>query len=298
MELKRVVGSTYYVRGSPSTLIHIQSGIAYVIDPGHSSKRARRIGKELRSAGVREILVLITHYHSDHYSSRSIGELGPARVLAPAREYSLIASGKARTLLTYGYPTSKPEHFILHPVEEVQGLEVLDVNMLREVQTIQLPGHTEGHTGFSTEDGVLYVGDAVFGDRVLSAYPIPFHTRPCDALQSLKILERLAGRHDYFLMGHGGLVRRADVIEVLDSNAKAIERGFVEVERALSRGLGTPGEIAYHIISTSRESQEKDKALVGLTEIIVRGYLACMYDDGLVEPFVSHGGLAWRLARG
>lgn len=41
------------------------------------------------------------------------------------------------------------------------------------IEAIALPGHTFGHLGYCI-DGVLYAGDAVFGDPVLAKYGVPY----------------------------------------------------------------------------------------------------------------------------
>ncbi|MHB1323945.1 MAG: hypothetical protein ACYCXZ_06340 [Coriobacteriia bacterium] len=51
---------------------------------------------------------------------------------------------------------------------------------------ISLPGHTLGHTGFLTADGVLFTGDTLYLADVWKRHPLPYAIDPGMVATSLR----------------------------------------------------------------------------------------------------------------
>ncbi|WP_333638731.1 MBL fold metallo-hydrolase [Pyrobaculum aerophilum] len=257
MEIKNGVR---LLRGSPNTLIVGN----YVVDPGQPEDRA---GEILSIAG-RSPVVLLTHFHADHLTATPNG----AEVYAPWGEELFVASVRARLFFTHGvyvegavYKGSDIQlSGVVKPGEKIGPFEV-----------VALPGHTFGHVGYYTE-GVLYAGDALFGEKVLEKYGVPYLMDVDMFLSSLdKIIEL---DPETLVIGHGpvaGSKRR--IKELVEANKAAVERAVKAVEAAM------PGDITSITIKVLKETGgERGWENVLLTMTTVRAVLSKLSREGLI----------------
>ncbi len=289
----RLSGSTYVERGSPSTVIYVQGDTAYLIDPGQGEDRPKRLQKALRDLGAGRAVVLLTHYHSDHVEA--VEPLSPVEVVASARDAPMVRDPELRVLSTFNYP--------LQPGDQLLPFRAAPVRVTRElrdeersygpIEVVQLPGHTEGHIGLSTPDGVLHAGDSLFGDRVLQKYGVPYHRLPCDSMDSLERLSSIASRYEFIVPGHGPIVRGQEAGPLIELNLGAL-RSLVEgVEEALRRPSDVR-DVVQHVVRARPEASWTPDNLM-LLEASVKGVIRCLRARGLVTLEVSEGDLRWRV---
>ncbi|MCE4607179.1 MAG: MBL fold metallo-hydrolase [Desulfurococcales archaeon] len=218
--LVHLSGNTYLLRGSPITIVYKEGDAAYIIDPGHGSKRVKQLRQALSDLSVSKSVVLITHYHSDHLGIT--GKLEPDEVIAPDQDALFVKDPELRILVTFGYPIP-PGHpslpFDAPGVEVTRRLKPgLPVGPL---ETVHLPGHTPGQVGVITPDNVLYLADSAFGPRVLENYYIPYHLDYPRALRILyKIRDEIARDADTIVFGHGPLVGKLEALAIIDENIR------------------------------------------------------------------------------
>ncbi|MEB2836883.1 MAG: MBL fold metallo-hydrolase [Desulfurococcales archaeon] len=288
------------VRGSPSTLIVACGGEAYVVDPGHGRKRAKELARIL--AGYERVTFLITHYHSDHHSTLGEGLLErleasgvEAVVAAPRADAPALRDAGLRVLVTFGYPLEPGDPLLPFRAPSVKVDVELDAPArLGPLELVALPGHTPGQVGVIAPDGTLYAADAVFGERVLERYGVPYHLDPCRALESLDALEGLLAGAGRLQPAHGPALQAGEARGLVEANRRAIKGLMDSILETLGEGQASSSELAAAI--ASRLGARGEPGMLMLVETTTRGALACLHERGLVEP-VASGGLRWRLAR-
>ncbi len=286
------VGDAVLVRGSPSSLIVEHDGYTIIIDPGHGGGKVKSLRKALRGFNG-ELLALVTHYHSDHFEVLARGKINVSAVAAPARDAPAVRDPVYRLGMTFGYPLEPGDPFLVFPAPGVGvDLEYEPGGKVWGLETIPLPGHTPGQAGIVTPGGVLYAADAIFGDRVLERYVLPYHRDPCQALETLESLDPYS--FEAIVPGHGPVVRGDEAARLIDANIQAI-RGSLD---RLLDVLGEPstlGDILVRLVGDL--SRTGGPGLYMLVEQSLRGMLLCLQRRGLVEASLGPRGLLWVVAR-
>ncbi|MGC9072246.1 MAG: MBL fold metallo-hydrolase [Acidilobus sp.] len=290
----RLVGDTYLEKGSPATLIYVEGTTGYVIDPGQGEDRPRRLQKALRDLKVNHVVALLTHYHSDHVEA--VEGISPAEVVVSAKDAPMVEDPELRILSTFNYP--------LTPIDSLLSFRALPARVTHEikddelkygpVEVVRLPGHTEGHVGYATPDGVLYAGDSLFGDRVLEKYGVPYHKLPCEAEESLGKLASLACRYEYVIPGHGPVTKGSEAGPLVELNLNSARRFIELVEQALRTPSGVHEVVVSVIRSYPNASWTPDNVM--LVEASVKGLIRCLRSKGLLTHEVVEGYLKWKLS--
>ncbi|MEM3835083.1 MBL fold metallo-hydrolase [Pyrobaculum sp.] len=257
MELKRGVK---LLRGSPNTLIVDK----YVVDPGQPAERA---GEIVAAAGPRPV-VLLTHFHADHLAAVPEG----AVVYAPWGEELFVQSTRARLFFTHGVYTEGA-------IYKGRDLDVAGVvkpgDKIGPFEVVPLPGHTFGHVGYFV-DGVLYAGDALFGEKVLEKYGVPYLMDVDMFLSSLDKIEAL--EPEVLVFGHGPVAgSRKRIRELVDANRSSVERAVRLVESALPADLTT---LAIKVLKESGGERGWENVLLTMTT--VRAVLSKLSREGRV----------------
>lgn len=274
--MENLRGATYLLRGSPATVFYVDEDVFYVVDPGHGGKRAKELRRIARSIG-KPAVILLTHYHSDHLEVLNHNLDFPYTVVTSELDRAGAEYPEYRTMMTFGVPLEawrEAQLFETHPVRVDKTLRCGE--SLGPLRTIHLPGHTPGQIGVLTPDGVLHAGDAVFGEKVLENYLVPYHRDPCMALESLERLT--AAEFDVLVPGHGPVVERGPAMDLINVNMRII-RGFLDklLEEA---GAGKTYQEILNAVVAGRSVNSSGEYL--LVEQSVRGGLACLAGRGLV----------------
>jgi glyoxylase-like metal-dependent hydrolase (beta-lactamase superfamily II) len=288
----KLLGNTYVEKGSPATLLFIQEGTVYVIDPGQGEDRPRRLTKDLKELGASQVIVLLTHYHSDHVEA--VAALSPAEVVASSLDAPMIERPELRVLMTFDYPLNPVDPLLPYRAVPARVTQALPegVDRYGPIEVYWLPGHTEGHLGFATPDGVLYVGDALFGDKVLEKFGIPYHKMPCKALETLRKLGSLLGKYEYVVPGHGPIVKGGEAGPLIDINERRVQE-FIEGVRGSLRSPSSVDEVLRAVCQGLKAScTPENSMLIGAS---IKGLIRCLRDEGVLEPDLSEGTLRWRL---
>ncbi len=283
-------------RGSPATVIFYDHELnrAYLVDPGQGEDRPRRLKRSLEQLGNPEYHVVLTHYHSDHLEA--IAKLTPVEVVATDLDSPAVRRPDIRAALTYGMyldPNDKLMMFRAPQIAVTKEVPASSESSYGRLRLIPLPGHTEGHMGVLTPDGVLHAGDAIFGDRTIAKYGIPYHRRLCTARESLESLARLAPSLEYVVPGHGPVVRGSEASALIELNIKRLDEVANLIESSLREPIGIDQLVASLVKAFS--PQELEPANLLLLRTTVEGYISCLRSREAVEPVIVNGSLLWRL---
>ncbi len=280
----------YVAKGSPATLIVVDGSTGYVVDPGYPPKRGKLLRKALKKLGVGEVVAILTHAHGDHVAA--LETLEPDEVYVHPAEIGSALIPECREALALGYPFhAKTDLMLFEPVSARRAKPL--GSGVGPIEAIPLPGHTFGHTGLLFGK-LLYVGDAVFGEKLLSKVGVPYFADHRAALASMELLlERVKGG-EALLLSHGPLASGHEAARLVELN---IER-LAEVRRlvlSLLRGAMSDYEVAYAVLQ--HLGGEVNPTALLLATVTVRSVLAELYEEGLIEPCIDGKRLAWRLAR-
>ncbi|MFB6490120.1 MAG: MBL fold metallo-hydrolase [Thermoproteus sp. AZ2] len=257
------LGGARLLKGSPNTLIVGE----YVIDPGNPYERAREI---LEALGGRPPKVLLTHFHADHLTAVPEG----AEVYAPWGEEVFVANTRMRLFFTHGVYV--PSALYVGRDLPVAGV-VKPGDKIGDIEAVDLRGHTPGHLGYLI-NGVLYAGDAIFGEMVLKRYGAPYMM---DVDSFYASLDRIAQLEPEALVpGHGPIVgSKKRLRELVDANKAAVERAVKLVESLL------PGDVTSIAVRLLKGlGAERGWENVLLTSTIVRAILTKLAAEGRAAP--------------
>ncbi|MGC9112466.1 MBL fold metallo-hydrolase [Acidilobus sp.] len=296
MTLSTVKGSTFLEKGSPATLFYTdrETGTVYVVDPGQGEDRPRALRRDLEKLGAGRKSVLVTHYHSDHLSA--LGELQVDEIAMSSLDAPVARNPELRVVMTFGYPVNPGDKLLTFHGPPIK----VDVEIPPErdsygpLKLVRLPGHTDGQVGAITPDGVFYVADALFGDRVLEKYGVPYHRMPCAAERSLRTIEELEGKVDFIVPSHGPLIKASDAGPFIEANIRRIE----ETEEVILNVMSTSATIEDIVAALLKKFKysELTPDVLMLLEATVKGYIRCLRDENAVEVEVGERGLSFRVS--
>ena len=180
-------GNIWYVRGRERDLL---------IDAGNGIAPLRPVLERFSHGKRREIVALATHAHADHIGglheferrllhpkeAQAARHLDDKAPLVAATWHDKLADALEEEgfiippILIDARPSEDfdPAAFRIAPVaatHNVQGGDLVDLGD-RQLQVVDLPGHTPGSIGVWDErDGALYSGDAVYEEGLIDTLP-------------------------------------------------------------------------------------------------------------------------------
>ena len=231
----------------------------------------------------------ITHGHADHFSAGSVLRERGATVVAARDDAMLVENPDINIRGMFSW--AKPGDILVGKLFlgvpcKVDAL--VEDWRDRRATPIPLPGHTMGHTGFLTRDGVLFTGDALYEEALWARHPLPYAIDPDLVATSLDTVRQL--EFDWLVPGHGELVDRAAALRHVDFHLAQIE----ELEGWLLEALETPRttEEVVALVSAARGLSD-NPAQYWLAVTTVKGYLGDLLGRKLLEFAVRNHCGVW-----
>jgi hydroxyacylglutathione hydrolase len=204
--VEQLAEGVFRLQGFPPDAINVYVIGDVLLDAGTVLAR-RRILRELAGGGL--AAHALTHAHPDHFgSSHAICEALGLPLWCPAGDAATVERGEGvvadswlgRLAARAPLPPLHPVDRLLREGDEVAGFRVLET-----------PGHSPGHCSYwRSADGVLIVGDVVFGQSLLGRrglFEPPRAVTP-DPASNRASARRLAGLEPRVaLFGHGPPLR-------------------------------------------------------------------------------------------
>jgi glyoxylase-like metal-dependent hydrolase (beta-lactamase superfamily II) len=193
----------------------------------------------------------LTHFHADHLTATPEG----AEVYAPWGEELFVSSVKARLFFTHGV-------YMENAVYKGNDLKVAG---------LVKPGDR---------------GDALFGEKVLEKYGVPYLMDVDAFLASLERIKSL--EPEILVMGHGPVAAsRRRIVEMIETNRAAVERAVKLVVNALPGDLTA---VSVRVIKASAAEHRWENVLLTMTT--VRAVLSKLSREGRV--YIDENGV-WRI---
>ncbi|HCM28713.1 MAG: hypothetical protein A2Z99_05640 [Treponema sp. GWB1_62_6] len=272
---------------------------AVLIDTGNDADSGRKLLKSL--AGSRGLAAaVLTHSNADHAGGAAFIASRTGKPIYAARiEAALCADPLLEPSFIWGaYPPAELRgKFFMAPPCAVQPIPedgpLSAYPELEGLTPVPLGGHFFSQIGLLTDDGVLFAGDALFGEASIRKHPVFF---VYDVAAFLSSLDRiLALGPEVALPSHGDPVRGAAAL--VAANRAAVERVAESVleacaEAASASGGASPDDVLASVCASfSIDLDWAQYALVGST---VRSYLVWLRNRGELEVGFARGRMGWR----
>ena len=234
--------------------------------------------------------LVVTHGHADHFSCAAAVRASGARVYAARDDASLIENPEVNIRGMFSW--AKPGDLL---VTKLFRGEPCTVDGLIEdwedprATAVPLPGHTLGHTGFLTADGVLFTGDALYLEGIWERHRLPYAIDPAHVAASL---ERIRSTDfEWLVPGHGWPVPRDEAERHIDFHLSQLR----EIEHLLVEGLRQERttEEAIALVSEARGLGD-NAAQYWLAVTTVKGFLGELLGREEIEFFVRDHAGWWR----
>ncbi|MHB8925505.1 MAG: MBL fold metallo-hydrolase [Coriobacteriia bacterium] len=269
-----LVGDTYVVPGLTNS--GFVSGL--VIDTCED---------EAPYAGVAVDRLVLTHGHADHFTVAHVLRAAGARVAAARDDASLVENPdiNIRGMFSWAKPGDSLTTKLFRGVPcEVD--EYLETWTDPRATIIPLPGHTMGHCGSLTADGVLFTGDALYLMDLWERHPLPYAIDPGQVIASLECIREVDC--SWLVPAHGRPVPREAAEEHIDHHVRQVRT----IEELILDRLRTEHttEQAVAMVSAERGLLE-NPATYWLAVTTVKGYLGELLGRDELEFFVrDHAG--------
>ena len=234
--------------------------------------------------------VLITHGHADHFSSAAALRRAGARIIAPREEVSLVENPEVniRGMFSWALPSDE----MVTKLFRGDGAKVdgyADEWNGAGIDVIPLPGHTLGHSGYLTADGVLFTGDALYQRAMWRRHPLPYAIDPGLVASSLSVIESL--EFEWLVPGHGVPTSREEALLDIANHRERMDT----ISASLLAHLAEPLTTEQAIAALSRDAGMSDNAAqYWLAVTTVKAYLSDLVRGGAAEFFVRDHAGWWR----
>ncbi len=273
---KCLTGNTYYFPGLTNS--GFKGGC--LIDTGPDEEAYEDVE-------VREIL--ITHGHADHFScAANLRRMG-ARVIASREEVSLIENPEINIRGMFSW--AKPSDEMVTRLFRGEGCRVdgyLDQWHDSGIQVIPLPGHSLGHSGFLTEDGVLFTGDTLYLKDIWERHPLPYSIDVGLLRIALELIDKLD--FEWLVPAHGRPVAKEESSGHIAHHLSRLEYIDGIILSSLKEACTTEEIIA---LVSGKLGLVENPAQYWLAVTTVKGFLANLLQRKEIEFFVKNHAGYW-----
>lgn len=206
---RQVLGNTWCIELSTSVpLYFLDRHEVVLLDSGYAEPDRAVLQKLLTRQLLHVCAIIGSHSHNDHSGNHAWFQKMHGTSIILRDIEAAIVSDISLMKVAYGpaTPIQMEELFghLLVKADHVFSSEDRNVDVCgKTFGLLPLPGHTAGHTGIVTPDGVLYVGDALVSEQTLQKARLPSTMDWVQDEQSKRRLEQV--RYQRYIMAHGGI---------------------------------------------------------------------------------------------
>lgn len=287
-ELMQVTERFFYVDCPAKIGIYkISENEIALIDSGNNKGAATKVLRTAESNGWQIKMILNTHAHADHIGGNAhIVKHTGCKVYAPAGELDAVRHPIWEPISLFG---AKPPKALCHGflLADESDAQVLTQDVLPAgLSILPLPGHTPDMVGFCTEDGAVYLADALASEQTLEKYGVPFVYDPAVYLETLDHIAKMEGR--IFVPSHAAPTE--NIVPLAERNRRAAEELIAFLLDALREPMGFEALLCLTFEKYGLTMSIDQYALVGST---LRSYLSYLLDCGSVACVTNDHCLCW-----
>lgn len=284
MELRPVLGSTYVADGATALLpiYKLNSTDIVLLDTGYAKLDRSALTHLLDDNGFHLKGILCSHAHFDHtgnvrYLQQRYGALAAVQLIEAGISVNPDAYRANYVALTYG----RSRAYFLEECFTADVIIPADATELTfcgaRFGILQLPGHSAGHIGIVTPDGVAYLGDCLISRSEIEGAKLPtsmFIARDLESKQSLYSL-----RCPAYIVAHKEVL--TDITELIGENIRFIRDKAREMLSCLQDGM-TFDQWIYEFCK-KENVRTHNQLKFSIVERNFSNFAAWMEDEGLVE---------------
>ena len=174
----------------------------------------------LKEKGFTVRAVLQTHLHIDHIGNNKLLQEAfgteiyatQAEILDTIPRFVRRLAAKRGDAAGFSLPVF-PFDFTVTPLREnARSIRIANT----EFRIEDLRGHSPGHVGYGTPDGVLCLGDALLSSMMVHLSKLPYFQYPETATASMERL--LPAAYEYYALAHAEVVPAADLPDLVRRN--------------------------------------------------------------------------------
>ena len=240
MELRHVYGNTYAAVGATALMpvYKLTERDIVLMDTGYARLDRSALTNLIEGNGFRLRGIICSHAHFDHtgnvrYLQQRYGCLAAAQIIEAGISVNPDAYRANYVALTYG----KSREYLLEECFPADVIIPADAEHLdfcgARFGILQLPGHSAGHIGVVTPDGVAYLGDCLIDEEQIAAAKLPtsmFIARDLESKESLRSL-----RCPAYIIAHKQVL--TDIGPLIDRNIAFIHDKGRELLEDLEDGM-------------------------------------------------------------
>ena len=240
MELRHVYGRTYAAVGATALMpvYKLTERDIVLMDTGYARLDRSALVNLIEGNGFRLRGIICSHAHFDHtgnvrYLQQRYGCQAAAQIIEAGISVNPDAYRANYVALTYG----KSREYLLEECFPADVIIPADAEHLdfcgARFGILQLPGHSAGHIGVVTPDGVAYLGDCLIDEEQIAAAKLPtsmFIARDLESKESLRNLRRPA-----YIIAHKQVL--TDIGPLIDRNIDFIHDKGRELLEDLYDGM-------------------------------------------------------------
>lgn len=240
MELRHVYGRTYAAVGATALMpvYKLTDTDIVLMDTGYARLDRSALVNLIEGNGFRLRGIICSHAHFDHtgnvrYLQQRYGCQAAAQIIEAGISVNPDAYRANYVALTYG----KSREYLLEECFPADVIIPADAGHLdfcgARFGILQLPGHSAGHIGVVTPDGVAYLGDCLIDEEQIAAAKLPtsmFIARDLESKESLRNLRRPA-----YIIAHKQVL--TDIGPLIDRNIAFIHDKGRELMEDLEDGM-------------------------------------------------------------
>ncbi len=271
-------------RVSDREWILMDSGLSY---------EGSQLMEYLNREGIHILAVLTSHAHFDHMGNhRLLQEEMGAKLVMTAMDAGSVKDATSLKTCFYsstaeeiqrkvGYMVCQADR-LLFPWERQFCLEGITF------WQFPLPGHAASHVGYRTQDGVLYVGDALMGKEILADQSLAYMLDWQLAFQTMKEISQIPAQA--WILAHGGPVRELEGLA--EANIRLYQGILQEMWELLDSQFFL--EEALEQVIPRQHWKVKNPSHARMAERILRSGLEYLTDSKKLEIQVKRGRILYR----
>ena len=287
-ELVQATGRMYYVDCPAKIGIYkITENEVALIDSGNNKGAAAKVLRIAQEKGWQIKMILVTHAHADHIGgNRYIRQHTGCKIYAPIGERDAVCHPLWEPISLFGArpPKALRHSFLL--AEESECEPLCESVMPEGLHILPLSGHSPDMVGYVSDDGAVYLADALASEGTLEKYGIPFVYDPEGYLEVLGRIEKMEAK--VFVPSHAAATE--DIRPLARLNIEKTEALIETVLSYLCEPKGFEELLAELFSRYGLRMSVEQYALVGST---VRSYLSYLADTDKITPVAADGRLLW-----